>query len=136
MSDLKISAHPFVFEARFERTGAPLTCAWFESQLPFRTKVIHARWSGEAVWMPLGALVSDLQPENHTVYPSRGDILFYPGGISETEILFTYGNAAFASTAGPLAGNHFLTITKGREQLQEFGRHILWNGALDIEFES
>lgn len=63
--------------------------------------------------MPLGDLESGLTPENHTAYPSRGDILFYPGGVSEAEVLFAYGNAAFASTAGQLAGNHFLTVTSG-----------------------
>jgi len=74
--------------------------------------------------------------ENHTAHPSRGDILFYPGGISETEILIVYGIASFASKMGGLAGNHFITITEGREQLPEFGEHVLWNGEQDITFAS
>jgi hypothetical protein len=119
-----------------ESEAAPRTTAWFRDQLPFHSRVIHARWSGEAVWVPLGDLESKLPFENHTVYPTRGDILFYPGGISETEILFPYGNARFASTAGDLAGNHFLTVAEGRDQFAEFGTHVLWNGALDIVFEA
>ena len=134
MKRVRITAGPYVFEGEFESQDAPETCAWFQAQLPFRSKVIHARWSGEAVWVPLGELESGLGHENHTVHPSRGDLLFYPGGISETELLFVYGSASFASKMGDLAGNHFITIVTGREQLSEFGNHMLWQGAQDIEF--
>lgn len=134
VSRLQISVGPFVFIGEFEAEDAPKTCAWFQSQLPFRSQVIHARWSGEAVWIPLGDLESGLEPENHTVHPSRGDLLFYPGGISETELLFAYGSASFASKMGDLAGNHFITIVLGRERLAEFGNHVLWQGAQGIEF--
>ena len=41
--------------------------------------------------------------ENATAHPSAGDILFYPGGYSETEILWAYGACSFASKLGPLA---------------------------------
>ena len=37
---------------------------------------------------------------------------------------------------GQLSGNHFLTIVDGRDQLKEVGRRVLWDGALDIVFES
>jgi hypothetical protein len=56
-------------------------------------------------------------------------VLFYPGGVSETEILFPYGHTAFASKAGMLAGNHFATIVEGDENLYELGRKVLWEGA-------
>lgn len=134
MDRVRIDAGPFEFEAVLESGRAPLTSSWFAGQLPFRSQVIHARWSGEAVWIPLGDLETDLPFENHTVFPSRGDILFYPGSVSEAEILFPYGSAAFASRAGQLAGNHFLTVVSGREQFHEFGTHVLWKGAQPIVF--
>ncbi len=104
--------------------------------LPFTNKVIHSRWSGEAVWVPLGDLDLGLDFENHTRFPSRGDILLYPGGFSETEILFAYGSASFASKMGDLAGNHFLTVVEGQDELTEFGRTVLWDGAQDIVFST
>ena len=93
------------------------------------------RWSGESAWIPLGDLDLGLGPENATSYPAPGQILFYPGGISETEILLGYGAARFASKAGQLAGNHFLTIVDGLDRLRPLGELTLWQGAQPIVFE-
>ena len=37
---------------------------------------------------------------------------------------------------GPLAGNHFLTIVDGRENLAALGNLVLWEGAQEILFEA
>jgi hypothetical protein len=134
MADVRIIAGALAFRARFERDAAPLTCASFESMLPYRERLIHARWSGEACWIPLDRLDLGLGYENATSYPAPGQLLFHPGGISETEILLAYGSVRFASKVGQLAGNHFLTIVDGAEQLPELGRLTLWQGAQPIEF--
>ena len=136
MTMLRITAGPFVFTARMEEEDAPQTCAAFSKLLPFRNKIIHARWSGEACWIPLGDFQLNVEYENHTSHPAPGQILFYPGGFSETEILFPYGGARFTSKVGQLAGNHFLTVISGNEQLRELGRKTLWEGAQDIVFEA
>ena len=135
MTMLRITAGPFTFTGRLEEENAPQTCAAFRQLLPYRQKLIHCRWSGESCWIPLGDFDLGVGYENHTSHPSRGDILFYPGGISETEILFPYGSTCFASKVGQLAANHFLTIEEGREQLPELGRLCLWEGAQEIVFE-
>ena len=135
MSHLTITAGAFEFRARWEREAAPNTCAAFERLLPFRNKIIHVRWSGESAWIPLGDLQTGLEFENHTSHPAPGEILLYPGGISETEILLPYGGCLFASIVGQLAGNHFLTVVEGNEQLRELGEHVLWHGAQDIVFD-
>ena len=134
MRILKIQAGPFAFKARLELEQAPKTCARFLELLPFRNKTIHTRWSGEAIWVPMGDFDTKLDFENHTCHPSRGDILLYPGGFSETEIIFAYGSASFASKMGDLAGNHFLTVVEGQENLYALGHLVLWEGAQDIEF--
>ena len=135
MSDIRITAGAFTFLARLEREAAPQTCARFESLLPYRERIIHVRWSGEACWIPLGEFALGVGFENHTSHPAPGEVLWYPGGFSETELLFPYGATMFASKLGQLAGNHFLTIVEGREQLRELGRMVLWQGAQDILFE-
>ena len=136
MTDVRITAGPFAFTARFERAAAPRSCAKFASMLPYRERLIHARWSGEACWIPLGDLDLGLGYENATSYPAPGQLLLYPGGVSETEILLAYGSVRFASKVGQLAGNHFLTIVGGIEHLPELGRLALWHGAQPIAFEA
>jgi hypothetical protein len=136
MTMLRITAGPFTYVARMEEQDAPKTCAAFQTMLPYRQKIIHARWSGEACWIPLGEFALGVGFENHTSHPAPGELLWYPGGYSETELLFPYGACCFASKLGQLAGNHFLTVVEGREQLREMGRTVLWQGAQEIVFEA
>ena len=133
---LTIRVGDLTFQARFEEALAPHTVSAFRELLPYRQKLIQARWSGESGWIPLGDFELGVGVENATSYPAAGEILFYPGGFSETEILFPYGRTCFASTLGQLAGNHFLTIVEGNAQLKEVGRRIAWEGAQDIVFEA
>ena len=123
--DVRLTAGPLTFGGRFCDDVAPQTCEAFRRHLPFVGQAVHVRWSGEAVWMPLGDLDFGVGYENHTSYPAPGQMILYPGGISETEILLAYGGVHFASKVGQLAGNHFLTITDGIENLYELGRTIL-----------
>jgi len=131
---LEITVGSLRFTARWETQVAPKTCAAFRRLLPLRARLVQARWSGESAWVPLGDLETGLGFENHTSYPAAGQLLLYPGGISETEVLFPYGPSSFASKAGPLAGNHFATIQEGRELLTELGRRVLYDGAQEIVF--
>ena len=135
MTMLSITAGPYRFGARMETERAPQTCAAFEKLLPFEQKVIHVRWSGESTWIPLGEFDVGVGYENHTSHPAPGQILLYPGGISETEILLPYGGCLFASIVGQLAGNHFLTVVEGNEHLRELGEMTLWQGAQPIVFD-
>jgi hypothetical protein len=123
------------FLARLETEKAPKTTSRFRAMLPLKAKIIQARWSGEAGWIPFGDLDLGLGYENQTSYPAPGHLLLYPGGLSETEILFPYGSTMFASKAGQLAGNHFATIYEGNDQLAALGQRVVWEGAQDITFE-
>ncbi|QCK87337.1 DUF3830 family protein [Phreatobacter aquaticus] len=136
MSILKVTAGPFTFTGKLETEAAPKTCAAFIKHLPFVSKIIHVRWSGEGVWVPLGDLDFGVGYENNTSYPAPGHFILYPGGVSETEILLAYGGVQFASKAGQLSGNHFLTLTTGLENLYALGRKVLLEGAQDIRFEA
>ena len=136
MTTLRITAGPYIFTAHMEEADAPATCAAFRKLLPYRQKLIHARWSGEACWIPLGALDLELGPESATSTPAPGQVLLYPGGVSETEILIAYGPARFASVHGVLAGNPVLSIENGLDRLAALGREVLWGGAREVLFET
>jgi hypothetical protein len=132
---IRISVGDLVFHARLERERAPATVAALLRLLPLSGSLLQARWSGEAAWMPLGSLDVGVEAENDTQRPAPGQILLHPNGISETEILVPYGETVFASKAGPLRGNHVMTIVEGGEQLSELGRRVLWHGAQPIHLD-
>ncbi|WP_343314967.1 DUF3830 family protein [Brucella sp. BE17] len=135
MTKLKITAGPYTFDARLETESAPQTCAAFVKLLPYESKVVHVRWSGEGVWIPLGDQDFGVGYENHTSHPAPGHMILYPGGVSETEILLAYGGVDFSSKVGQLAGNHFITVVSGLEKLPLLGKKTLWEGAQPIRIE-
>jgi len=131
---LEIVAADFTFRANFLEEDAPETVAAFRAILPFEDRIIHCRWSGESNWIPWGDRDLGIGPENATTYPHPGELALYPGGQSETELLFPYGYCSFASKAGQLWANHFATLVEGQDQLKELGRLTLWEGAQQITF--
>ena len=131
---IRIRVGNLVFRATLERERAPASVAALLRLLPLSGSLLQARWSGEAAWVPLGSLEVGVGAENDTQHPAPGQILLHPNGISETEILIPYGPTVFASKAGPLRGNHVMTIVDGDEQLRELGRRVVWEGAQPIHF--
>lgn len=134
MTEIIIEAGPFIFGARLETEDAPETCRAFMERMPYEAKLVHVRWSGEGVWVPLGDYSFGVGYENHTSHPAPGQFLLYPGGISETEIILAYGGLSFSSKMGQLAGNHFITIHTGLENLRPLGERVLWKGAQPVRF--
>ena len=134
---IRISVADYELVAHLEEAASPRTVAFVRSILPYESKLIQARWSGQAAWVPMGDFeVAGLGPEDPTSYPGPGELLLYPGGLSEVEILFPYGDTCFASKAGQLAGNHFATVADGVEHLPAIGELVLWQGAQDIRFQA
>ena len=133
---LKFTIGEYIFKAKMHVDKAPETCRLLGENMPITGKVIQARWSGEAVWLQMDPYGIKVPFENQTSYPSIGDLLYYPGGVSEKEILIPYGSACFASKVGVLPGNHFATITDGVERLPEMGEKVLWEGAQEISIET
>ena len=134
LESIRIRIGDMQFTAKMEWSLSPITCRNFSAILPLRAKLLQARWSGEAAWVPLAQLDLGIRHETALTYPSAGDILFHPPDHSECEILIPYGQSAFRCKDGDLAGNHFLTIVEGREQLAKVGHLVLWQGSQDIEF--
>jgi hypothetical protein len=131
---MNIEIDGYKFDAVFEEINSPKTCEVFRKVIPFAAQVVHVRWSGEGMWIPLGEMDFAVKLEDATSYPTPGQVLLYPKGKSETEILIAYGCVHFASKAGTLAGNHFATITSDLEKLKEIGVSTLWEGSKSIIF--
>lgn len=133
---VRIAAGPYQFRAVLRTEAAPRTCEAIQALLPMHRRIIHARWSGEAAWVPFGEQRVDIPWEEATARPAPGELLLYPGGVSEMEILVPYGAAQFASKAGVLAGNHFATIVEGLADLRQLGQMVLWEGAQEFLMEA
>jgi hypothetical protein len=126
------------FRARLRRDLAPRSCEYLLSLLPYVGQVIHARWSGEALWAPLAAVIpSDLTlpSESATADPVPGQILLYTGERSVPELYIPYGVNRFACKHGPLEGNLVLIIDDGVQRLAEIGPEVLWKGAKELRIE-
>ena len=132
---LKITIGEYVFKARLHTDKAPETCRMLIEKMPIKGKAIQARWSGEAAWLEMNPYVIEAPQENATSYPGPGQLLYYPGGVSEKEILIPYGSAIFASKFGLLPGNHFATIVEGNESLELMGEKVFREGAQEISIE-
>jgi hypothetical protein len=132
MSDAQVIIGGHGFSGTFEDRLAPQTCSAFRRLLPWRQQIIHVRWSGEACWVPLGDFELAVGPENATARPRPGNLLFYPGGASEAEVLVPYGDVRFACSSGELLGNPLLTITDDLDLLARIGRDTLLRGATTI----
>ena len=126
------------FKARLRRELAPRSCECLLGLLPYSRKLIHARWSGEALWSPLGETFPKgllLPPENAKEQPAAGEILLYAGERSEPELLVPYGASRFACRAGALQGNPVISVEHGLDRLTELGQQVLWGGAMDFRIE-
>ena len=105
MTKVMLTCGDYQFFARLEEEKAPRTCAIFKKMLPIEDRLIHVRWSGEGMWIPMGdTRWEGLDFENHTSYPSKGELLIYPGGISEMEMILAYGGGSgFSGTQETIA---------------------------------
>lgn len=122
-----------VFVADLLEDEAPRSVEALREFLPLESELMHVRWSGHATWVNIDEIdLPEIPRENHTVYPSRGDILLYPGYRNEQEILVPCGPTCFKSPAGELAGNHIATLNASRETLAEIEEETLQSGVKDI----
>jgi hypothetical protein len=129
MTRIEIDVDGDAFTAELLETEAPETTAALRELLPHSSTLMHVRWSGHATWINIDEVdLPELPRENHTVYPSRGDILLYPGYRNDQEILLPCGPTCFKSPAGELAGNHVADVDATRAELAELERETLRTG--------
>ncbi len=95
--NIKITVGDLVLKAEMHPDKAPETCRMLTEKMPIKGNLIQARWSGEAAWLQMDPHGVEAPQENATSYPGPGQLLYYPGGVSEKEMLFPHGSAIFAS---------------------------------------
>lgn len=133
MDTLKLEIGNRSLEANLLKDAAPESIRAVQEFLPLKSELMHVRWSGHATWINIDEInLSEIPRENHTVYPSRGDILLYPGYKNEQEILISCGSTCFKSPAGELAGNHFATIEASAEKLRTIEKETLATGSKPV----
>ena len=133
MTQLEFDVDGQVFVADLLEDEAPRSVEALREFLPLESELMHVRWSGHAVWVNIDEIaLPDVPRENHTVYPSRGDVLFYPGYRNEQEILLACGPTCFKSPAGELAGNHVAMLDADRTELGKLEERTLRDGELSV----
>ena len=133
MSELELVVDDTVLTAELLPEKAPESVAAVREFLPLESELMHVRWSGHATWVNIDEIdLPEIPRENHTVYPSYGDLLLYPGYKNEQEILVPCGPTCFKSPAGELAGNHVARLDASREELRELEEETLQSGAKEI----
>lgn len=134
MSVLQFDISGFgTFSAELLEDKAPTSIGAMHDFLPLDSELMHVRWSGHATWINIDEVhLPEIPRENHTVYPSRGDILLYPGYRNEQEILISCGPTCFKSPAGELAGNHVGTLDATVEELVAIEETTLADGVHDV----
>jgi hypothetical protein len=130
---IQIKVNDEKFTAELLDNQAPESVKAVQDLLPLESELMHVRWSGIATWININEIdLPDIPRENHTVYPSRGDLLLYPGYRNEQEILLPCGPTCFKSPAGELAGNHFATADATASELKALEEATLRNGVHDV----
>jgi hypothetical protein len=133
MGELEFDIDGDVYTAELLEEEAPRSVEAMRDFLPLESQLMHVRWSGHATWVNIDEIdLPEIPRENHTVYPSRGDILLYPGYRNEKEILVPCGSTCFKSPAGELAGNHVAKLDATQEELREIEQDTLENGQKGI----
>ncbi len=132
MKHIKITSGEYEFIARLEEEKSPESCKWLLSMLPWTDSMVHVSWSGHACFFRLQDRAHGIPYENPLRFPSKGEVLLYPGNIPNLqmggELYFAWGPNAFACDNGNLSGNLVMTIEQGLDRLAEFGEKVHFDG--------
>jgi hypothetical protein len=132
----ELEAEDTEFSGELHTEAAPESVDALREITTLESELLHVRWSGNAVWIEIDEVdLPDLPRENHTVYPSRGDVLLYPGYRNVQEILISCGPTCFKSQAGELAGNHVATLNATPAELTALEDRTLYDGALSCTLD-
>jgi len=133
VKNLEIKIDDTVFLATLQEAQAPKTCKAVLNLLPLEGEVFHATWSGDMLFFKCRKIPTQFEPENQTVYPSRGDVALN-SNLQELQIV--YGQAQLRARFGPAPDNLFARIAENLKGLEEVGKRIHREGAKRITIKS
>ena len=129
---LQIRIDDEVFLATMLKEKAPKTCEAILDSLPLEGEVFHATWSGDMLFFKCREKAFVTEPENQTIYPSRGDVGL---NFNLKELQIVYGQAQLRARFGPAPDNLFAKITENLKGLEEMGKKIHREGAKKISIK-
>jgi hypothetical protein len=127
--------------AELLETQAPRTCDAVWDALPFEGEALHAKWAGHEIWTAMPAIPLP-GPENQTIFPLPGDVLFFhfPGASYVGEDVYDFAlfydrDSVCFGPQGFIPGNRFAAVVDNLEGLQEACRRIHREGSEAIRVE-
>jgi hypothetical protein len=113
---------------------APITSKAFDALLPFTRTFMHARVSGQEIWIEDAPLLDIIQ-ENASVFTEPGEVVFGPLKPTRTKTANCMG-IYYGEGCGLDACNIFAKVfEEDMELLKALGEDIWKNGVKEITFE-
>jgi hypothetical protein len=136
--------------ATFLEDEAPRTCAALWEMLPIEGETFHAKWAGRELYTLVHPPEASPGPENATIMPIPGDLLWFdvspdsidipinmrkanPRGFVDVAVF--YGRNSFLlSPQGFMPGNLFATITEGFPEYAKACGELFREGVIHERF--
>ena len=119
---------------RYYKTEAPVTCAAFETLLPFTRTFVHARVSGQEIWID-NAPELDIIQENASVFTEPGEVVYGPLKPKRTKTSNCMG-IYYGEGKGLDCCNIFaMVFDEDMPLLKTLGNQVWKNGMQELTFE-
>jgi hypothetical protein len=119
----------------FYNEEAPLTCNSFASQLPFTRVFLHARVSGQEIWID-NAPQLDIIQENASVFTEPGEVVIGPTKPKRNKTSNCMG-IYYGEGKGLDSCNIFAKVfDEDMSLLKALGNSIWKNGVQELTFEA
>jgi len=124
-----------VIRFNFYIVDAPITCEAFLKQLPFSRTFVHARISGQEIWID-NAPELDIIQENASVFTHPGEVVIGPLKPTRAKTSKCLG-IYYGEGRGLDSCNIFAKVfTEDVQLLKILGENIWQYGAQELTFES
>lgn len=132
MTGFILQSENSIIRFNYYSTEAPETCKAFEALLPFTKTFMHARVSGQEIWIDDASPLHIIQ-ENASVFTNPGEVVYGPatGRAKTANCMGIY----YGEGRGLDACNIFACVVdEDRELLMQLGEAIWKNGTQQLTF--